>query len=1831
MGGKPPYTEIKSCIINNKGGIPMRYKRVTVIFLSILLVLINVFPSQAMTYADEKIATKKTTSEVVGETENKSFNFSKGTMTPGGDGRSGYVLRSKYRQYGILGYAGTTYYYNIVYVDKKFYFVIVKNAKMTDVFAEFNLPVKFGDSNTFIMDITNKMESFSSFDYDTNRFYYTGIDSSLIPPKNTIGDSGHEAAKFYYSDFSFNPVGVAGALAELGKYGSYDSNLLDTTEKLLQASYTFSGVKNFNQNETTGTILSNANGTQGGADLRFEISDISNLDTSNLYDGNGNIRYDELLGQYINYYAGGNDVTPLIKTILKKKKDIEKDKTKYPALYEIVKASDKILEICNIQEVKQNQQSTAQAVANSIQDYTDNPDTFPCVKKWEAVIQNYILTGKTSLTFEEEYDLLSYQTSCKWNGSNGDPDPDNPNEPFGVTQEEDARLRAYAILLIGHMTPIDGVTYKNDEVLAQFTWDYLINKNETLPVNKDGYTADAVVAGANNAVIDASGNSTSSTTVTKESVSTNFYNIARYQLGKIYGNTPDPDPNGQTGTSVTEMNYSAYLEGITATDEAAINSVMSTSGYIPMIGELLQIHAIPEAFNAYKDMYLNLILVATYAEDRVKEDNGNYTYPDFESLVTNSTGNEASANIQDVNLAAWIKAVEQVHDGLDYLGIDPWTPELEYMYGCYGKAIKFKENPTLDTYDPASLLEEPFANFFSLKDSKFAENYSLGVALSSTYIPMQTSLFDPNSLRCLPAGKVDTFVPDFHYKYGFYRKALMIDTNVNAAVDTYVTGKKGILRHASLNDMLNAEKDIVLYVDTNFYNQDIIETLQNSMIEKYVEEQEKREEWKWDLEKGVSQNVTSGLENKGLEYVEQKKEELGEVVADKLGQSVENSMKSLVKSDGIYAYNDKIAENTNKYNEKIGLKNIKKYDDTVFSSENIQDYLAMDEYSPLQAFAVVSAIYRDKELYNLVKGEAAAYSPVFVSSRNLPAVTGITEKEWNSIYNYLQLKNIKRNMGIDYKTALDLDSPLYIDIYGNISTESGLVVIPAASNATLHQADMYDLLTVGFIQLYNTSNSDKLPADFKNSSEFLGKDDKWEIDEEIQCWQMNNATIEFNGQRGISLNLMDMPIANDDVLSTFFENYSYQIKHSNLNWGQHVFLITEVLRGAPIENIDKEKEGIKISFNLNKYGIYYAYKLEELANQFMSNTNGNSVITLPNIYFMEGIEYIVLYGFKIMLIFGIWAASVKLYMDAMRGTLGIKTFGSLLFILLLFSVTVMTCPSLLNISYYNTNKFLLQNEAIYMQLLNTEKKNEGREIGITDVKEPESTTKLYLKFDNVSVKWYSIIDKIMFSNISTSLSELYDKELSGNTFANLPGMIKKANGIYMDVDYLFDTSDIVLIRAPRQVKKEVDEETGEVTETEDNSSNVFYDDYLVNNVKETPYASYGIPYYSILKKLIEDVRIYNRNNQINSYTTKIQAGGKVRTVGVIEPYLTSNYFMNSENSENLTGLYEAYQVEETLVTNYFHFMNSNPQDIQRMRQSFWCNNDNFTEQEQREKLKKLDDDARYFVTQNKILLGKVSDETFLKCMALYLSVRHNDLFKVPCCRGLEIMDVDSKDLIRLSMAPKSTVMENSANSFSRFVYEESGTLGVIAAAVLIMIFWVSSFIKPICLILILASMVASVIIKRLVQRVNNNAIEGYIITMGILCLANIVYAGVLKVSMLLPNMIISGTAALLLQIALQILYLSFMIYITQIVFRDWRNMGFTKYQSAYYAHGEGVVQQANILIDKATVGGRFNPFRHTNRVRNKMLDNRKSPNLTTNVVLEEMNERDERREEDIYG
>ena len=191
----------------------------------------------------------------------------------------------------------------------------------------------------------------------------------------------------------------------------------------------------------------------------------------------------------------------------------------------------------------------------------------------------------------------------------------------------------------------------------------------------------------------------------------------------------------------------------------------------------------------------------------------------------------------------------------------------------------------------------------------------------------------------------------------------------------------------------------------------------------------------------------------------------------------------------------------------------------------------------------------------------------------------------------------------------------------------------------------------------------------------------------------------------------------------------------------------------------------------------------------------------------------------------------------------------------------------------------------------------------------------------------------------------------------------------------------------------------------------------------------------------------------------------------------------------------------------------------------------------------------------------------------------------------------------MSIAPMAKVTSQCSKSFARFVYDNGGTLGTVSTAFLLFIYIIGSILKPVCLCIMIACLFMSVVIRRLIKKDNDSAMEGYLITMAIMCVANVLFSLVFKVSMFLPDIGMGMAASALMQIALQVMYCMMLVGLTTVVVKDWKNAGYDTYLSAAYRfsakvqnavlHTERqVVQAGKQTIDSASteIKGKVNNY-----------------------------------------
>ena len=1121
-----------------------------------------------------------------------------------------------------------------------------------------------------------------------------------------------------------------------------------------------------------------------------------------------------------------------------------------------------------------------------------------------------------------------------------------------------------------------------------------------------------------------------------------------------------------------------------------------------------------------------------------------------------------------------IRSIIELHDFCEFLellntngelkaGIT-WTPSIqEYLklYKEYEDIFNaFRNNEHIYAQAPKGRKtdEEPLGEFFNIENQQLTDNWIKGFSLSSQFVPMETNLYDANSITII---EDEDWISDFYYKYAFFRKALYINTDNSALVNEFISNEESTTRVCTLRDLLNYDRDIILTLDDNFYNADDISDAIRTLD--YT---------------SLRQNTNAQEEQTGEEKV-----------VDWVKGAFALSPEQILKTNNEMYYSDTIATNCT----KLGADEPEKWnvienainayiltqDDIIGENSALDDY----EYSVRQSYAVVSAIYRSASLYNETLKSIVSDNAIFKSSKSICYTPGTGKRDWLALYNYYMLANLEEQMKNDAASTLDLDAPIFCDIFGNIITESGLVIIPAAANATLC-GEKWNPYTIGWSEYYNNGNRIK-GGQFSDDvySWLLGYDySQSEVDENGQIILSSTERVKEAGggyfeldrsgdlilrttsltSNGLSAIIQwDTLNKNSTIIQQLFFNNAYFDKGKDLYGLNIVNLVVETLRGAPIEHIDYMFEGLDGNMNISKYGVYMAYKLEELTDSLVSGTNGNeiggnSIVTMPNLAFMSGVEYIVLYAFKIVFAVCVVGFAISLYMDSVVNSLGIKSVGKFVITLLCVIAALTLVPNLMNWSYYKANKDILSSEVGYIMMLNYCKEFDGSEIGITSVKTPETQTELYLKVDDISVDWWDILDDVLFKNTFQTVSELYADQMDNNAMQGLPGVKTKGDGLYIDIQDVYNSTNLNYLPSTNVLK-----------------NTVYGSGSKLGSVDTV--ASFTVPYYVILEQLVANINEYNVQRDITAYSYSVGANGSVLTYDIIAPYLKSNEFLS--DGYDIMGLDRVLNLDNHRLCYNFAF---NQSDIEQMKLPQWYPTEMYTENMRAESVNRIYDKARTYVAENAELIGKVPDEVFLKVMAMQMAIEFNREFNAPYGRSIEIMNIDTRDLARFMVSDRASMYKYFSYGYARYTYEEAGSLGVIFAGMFIAVLWITSFVKPMLIIFIIGIFTINVVFRKLLFRKESKAFEGYLIGCACLCLVNYAYAGMLKVSLNIANTGLGSITALACALIIQIVYIATLIGIAKIVVKDWQNNGYGEFLNI----GSGIIANVNhtnrMIVDK---------------------------------------------------
>lgn len=876
---------------------------------------------------------------------------------------------------------------------------------------------------------------------------------------------------------------------------------------------------------------------------------------------------------------------------------------------------------------------------------------------------------------------------------------------------------------------------------------------------------------------------------------------------------------------------------------------------------------------------------------------------------------------------------------------------------------------------------------------------------------------------------------------------------------------------------------------------------------------------------------------------------------------------------------------------EMTYSNTNKIDDT---TEVVTTYTTDTGYSPMMSLAYVSCLYRDLRMYTLATA-VESNNPVFLASSKLCGIKDANQWYRNTLLNYILLKNIKGNAQIDTSYVTDLDCPVYMDIFGNILTESGTVVIPAASNATLHAGSFKNYnYAIGIYSCYGKEYY--VPSNLEGALSVLYP--YFVIDGNSDKYVVNAITMNV-GSTSVRFDKIDT--SSDEAKDAIMSAYKAAVssgKTTRYNWMAMVKIINEVMRGAPIESIDKEKEGLTVSYAMS--GLVAAAKLEAMLKSLKGDTS-NTLLYIPDFTKMDNMEVWIALLIKMMMVATAAVIIVSIYRDGVSCNLGLHTVTTSLLAVALTASCIVVIPSVFQLTYYSANKILLNDESMKILMVNEEKRQCGTEIGITEMTTVNSTGEFALQLDWVKIPWYRFMENMLYDSALNNLQQVKLEAYKKTAIYNNSDITMYNDGAYITTDDLFDSVSIDYTFGTSGTNRGL---------------------YLYSSKNEPQTASFYSPYYVFLRILTANVNEYNRwlNTTGNIYVTEDEAldAEEAGTSGVLGSY---NYTVKyvSENRPKTVGLCSAYFQSEAFMlydedimrmcqiygatesdnnpatamitsreTSYNRSLLFNDEDLNQMRASYWFNYDMIdanmdvykkmapfdptTSIDKRQeyiasyledfysRVDAMDNYAREFIADNKEMLGKVTDETFLKVMALSMAIKYNQMFGIPAASSLEIYNMSSEDLIRLCIVKSDEAVMATPMSYSRFVYTFGGEAGVYMAAVLSIVLWIGSFVKPLCTIIVFISVFLSIFIFRVVLRKPSANLIGYLVTVSLLCATNLLHAAILKIGVALPNFGLSTVGCLIFLIVGQVAYLLVLAYVTGVALKDWSNLGASEYE-----------------------------------------------------------------------
>ena len=257
---------------------------------------------------------------------------------------------------------------------------------------------------------------------------------------------------------------------------------------------------------------------------------------------------------------------------------------------------------------------------------------------------------------------------------------------------------------------------------------------ETLTPDTTGNNLD-ILAVANEVALSYDDMVTSISGHSPENTAYLFDTLVKYQMGRVTG---AQEQNVEDGIMADKLIYSDDLNDILPATSEIKGRVFNPEIFSALSSKKVKPHSY--SLHEYEKLAVLLQDIEDYSIE-VTQDDSTLTKYITEDCKKNEDGTMNYPPIKDGDLIRKIKSYVAIKNGLAYLGINPWIDTLQKIVQTVDKyhLDEIVAQEDFNDYD-TNADKEPLRAFFDVSRSVLSPNYLMGIALSSTFIPLHSTL-----------------------------------------------------------------------------------------------------------------------------------------------------------------------------------------------------------------------------------------------------------------------------------------------------------------------------------------------------------------------------------------------------------------------------------------------------------------------------------------------------------------------------------------------------------------------------------------------------------------------------------------------------------------------------------------------------------------------------------------------------------------------------------------------------------------------------------------------------------------------------------------------------------------------------------------------------------------------------------------------------------------------------------------------------------------------------------------------------------------------------------